>query len=307
MEAATRRAVAGLQPGWMVVSRCGFGVPSEPPARVRCALVHPRIGVALLDIIPDRLTPEPAERLRRALDQLEFRAIFGGWPPIVYRRLALGQLSELGIVLAAAFAAEAPLALAGGDAWVGSALRALTAIAPDPDGAPTQVEEPHGPDHPNATHLAPEARVPRRAGGRVGVPAVLCGCLVALALAAVLLLPGKESRVVRTEAVAPPPPILGSVAVPMLPLPGRPLEQPTPVSATTQPRFASDTAPPPAPALPEPTRPAHRSSRSITALPRPRDQNEADERCQSIILKAQLGEEPSHADRAYFRRGCPRR
>ena len=297
----------------MAVTRCGFGAPSEPPARVRCALVHPRVGIALLDIIPDRPTPEPVERLQCALEQLEFRAIFGGWPPIVYRRLALGQLSELGIVLATAFASEAPLALAGGDAWVGGALRALTALAPDVEGAPAQVAEPRGPDRPNAAHKAPEARAPRRAGRPVGVPAVLCGCLVALALGGVLLLPGKESRLVRTEAVAPPPPILGSVAVPALPLPGRRLEQPTPVPASAQPPSASGTAPPPAPALPqqpgvrEPTRPAHRSLRSITTLTRPRDRNEADERCQIIILKTQLGEEPSDADRVYLRRGCPRR
>ncbi|MBV8869676.1 MAG: hypothetical protein JOY65_09705, partial [Acetobacteraceae bacterium] len=210
------------------MTRCGFGASSEPPARVRCALVHPRIGIALLDIIPDRPAPEPIERLRRALDRMEFRAIFGGWPPIVYRRLTLGQLSELGIVLAAAFAAEAPLALAGGDAWVGGALRVLTGLAPDLDGAPTQAAEPRGPDHANATHRAPKPRPPPRARRPLGVPAVLCGCLVALALGGVLLLPGKGTRSVRTEAVAPPPPILGSVAVPMLPLPGRRLEQPMP-------------------------------------------------------------------------------
>jgi hypothetical protein len=338
------RAVAALKPGWMVLRQCGLGTSAQAPARARCALVHPRVGIALLDIMPDRSTPEPVERLRRALDQLEFKAIFGGSPPIIYRRLAPGQLPELGIVLATAFAAEAPLALDGGDAWVGGALRALAALAPEPDGALTQVAEPRGPERPSAARMEPEARAPQRQARPVRASAVLCGCLVASTLGGVLLLPGKGSRMVRTEAGTPPPPLLDPVAVPVLPLPGPRLRQPTPLTkrpspapegaSTTapvpatarQPPSASD-APPPvterlstrplaAPALPEQPavlgmadapRPAHHLSRSISVTVRPRDETAVDAHCQSIIVTAQLGEEPSDADRAYLRRGCPRR
>ena len=273
VDAAMGRAVAALQPGWMMLTHCPLGGPPEPPAPVRYALVHPKIGIALLDIIPDRPTPEPAERLRRALERLEFRAIFGGWPPAVYRRLAPGQLSELGIVLAAAFASEAPLALDGGETWVGGALRALTAPHAGSDGAPAQVAEPRGPERASAAPLGSEARAPRRERGSIRVSALLCGCLVVSTLGGALLLSGKGGRLVRTEAVPPAPPTLDPVAVPVLPPPESRLEQPTPLamSPVPAPEGAGTTAPVPAIDWPPPQRTRHpppRRASRCARLPR---------------------------------------
>ena len=299
-----RRAVASLPPGWMMLSHCALGLATEPPARVRYALLHPKVGVALLDIVPDRPTPEPVERLRRALDRSEFRAIFGGWPPIVYRRLAPGQLPELGIVLATAFAFEVSLALDGGDAWVGSVLRALTARPADADPAPARVSEPRGPDGPGDVDARPDARGLRRKGKPIGAQAVLYGCLIVSALAGVLLLPGKEARLIRTERAAPPAPLpdLDVVTIPVLPPPGLPAAQHA--ASAVAPALAPDEMPVPERASPAAAR---ASTRPRPIAVGPSDGNALNERCQSIILKAQLGEEPSDADRAYLRRGCARR
>ncbi len=279
------RAIASLQPGWMVLTHCAFGSPAEPPARVRYALVHPKVGVALLDVVPDRPAPEPVERLRRALEALGFRAIFGGWPPIVYRRLAPGQLPDLGIALAAAFALEGPLTLGGGDAWVGGVLRALTTLPEQAGDAPALVAEPRGRDRSDEAHAGPAVRVPRREAKPIPVRALMCGCLVVSALGGTLLLPSKPWWPGRTEPATPsaPLPDLDLVAVPVRPLP---------VPATAQP-LAGDS--PDMPRVPTRRRPA-------TA--RPGDRGRVNEHCQAVVPKTLLGKEPPDADRPYLRHGC---
>lgn len=124
-EGAPCGAAAELGSGWLVLRNCALegGGP-----RISLALLHPGVGVALVDFVPKEANA--SDRLRRALDARRFPAIFGGYPPIVRAVLPAERLAELGRVLAAAFEAQPPLALAGGDAWIGTARAALEAELP---------------------------------------------------------------------------------------------------------------------------------------------------------------------------------
>ena len=108
--------------GWLVLRDCPLGGGGP---RVGLALLHPKIGVALVDFAPT--AADAADRLRRALDDRRFPAIFGGYPPVVRVILPEEQLPDLGPVLSAGFRAEAPFALNGGESWLPSARAALEA------------------------------------------------------------------------------------------------------------------------------------------------------------------------------------
>ena len=121
---AAAGAVPGVPsgPGWLVLRDCPLGGGGPP---VGLALLHPKIGVALVDFAPTAVNA--ADRLKRELDARRFPAIFGAYPPIVGVVLPEDRLSELGHVLAAGFRAEPQLALEGEDAWVPTARAALEA------------------------------------------------------------------------------------------------------------------------------------------------------------------------------------
>jgi hypothetical protein len=109
-------------PGWLVLRDCPLGGGGPP---VGLALLHPKIGVALVDFAPTAVNA--ADRLRRELDVRRFPAIFGAYPPVVWTVLPEDRLSELGHTLAAGFRAEPHFALQGDDAWVSTARAALEA------------------------------------------------------------------------------------------------------------------------------------------------------------------------------------
>ncbi|MBV1797851.1 hypothetical protein [Siccirubricoccus sp. G192] len=110
----------GLGRGWRILRKCRLGHGEGLPL----ALLHPSIGVALLDLLPGR-TEGAVEALRARLDLARFPAIFPGHLPVVHLRLSPRELETLQGRLEAAFAAVPPLSLAGGDAWVGAVARAL--------------------------------------------------------------------------------------------------------------------------------------------------------------------------------------
>ena len=118
-------AVPELGRGWVVLRNCALGGGGR---RVGLALLHPDVGVALVDFSPE--ATDAADRFRRALDARRFPAIFGGYPPVVRAVLPADRPADLGDVLAAAFKAQPPLALAGGDAWVRTARAAIEAESP---------------------------------------------------------------------------------------------------------------------------------------------------------------------------------
>ena len=109
-----------LGPDWLVLRNCALG--GDGP-RVGLALLHPRVGVAFVDLVADETNA--ADRFRRALDARRFPAIFGGYPPIVQVFLPGEEAAELHRLLAAAFHAEPSPVVALGEAWIGTACAAI--------------------------------------------------------------------------------------------------------------------------------------------------------------------------------------
>jgi hypothetical protein len=108
-----------------------IGGTGEAPVTIDVVLLHPAHGVALLES-PPHWTPDAPARLRRRLAQARFAAIFPGTLPVVHARLQRGALSGLPQLLANGFAAQPPLDLPGGDAWMRAVRRALLAPADAP-------------------------------------------------------------------------------------------------------------------------------------------------------------------------------
>lgn len=119
-----------LGPDWLVIEgRClrGAGQRGAPPV----VLVHPARGIAVLDVAPPG-TPGAVEAVHARLEAARFPAIFSGHLPVVHLRAPPRQMPFLPDLLDDAFAAEPPLRLPGGDAWVSAAARALIAEQPAP-------------------------------------------------------------------------------------------------------------------------------------------------------------------------------
>ncbi len=123
-DGVARDAVPDLGLGWVVLRNCALG--GGP--RVGLVLMHPNVGVALVDVVPREIDAEG--RFLRALDARRFPAIFGGHPPVARVVLRTDRLRDLGRVLEEAFEALPPLALAGGDGWVRTARAAAEAEMP---------------------------------------------------------------------------------------------------------------------------------------------------------------------------------
>ena len=144
-EDALLRVVAEMDPGWVVLRDCALADGNQGArARVRYALLHPDIGIALLDLLPGSTTPGAPNRLRALLDAVGFRAAFGNYPPVVYLCVPSRSLFGLNGLLVREFDLQPPLALAGGDAWVGAVQGVLTAEPPlrGPGQAVAETEPP---------------------------------------------------------------------------------------------------------------------------------------------------------------------
>ncbi len=111
--------LAGLGPDWVLVAGARLG--ADP---IDMVLLHPRLGVALLQVAP-RWTIDAPGRLRQRLDQARFGAIFNGHLPVVHRMVTPRDLPDLPRLLAEGFAGQPPLDLPAGDAWMRVVHRAL--------------------------------------------------------------------------------------------------------------------------------------------------------------------------------------
>jgi hypothetical protein len=153
-----------LGPDWIVLRNCALG--GNGP-RIGLALLHPRVGVAFVDLVAG--DTNAADRFRRALDARRFPAIFGGYPPIVQVVLPGEDAAELHRLLAAAFHAEPSPVLALGEAWIGTACAAIESELPI---------------------VAPERHLPPRRRGRHSALLWRTAVLAALGgVAAAVLLP----------------------------------------------------------------------------------------------------------------------
>ncbi|MBD0274776.1 MAG: hypothetical protein ICV73_22960, partial [Acetobacteraceae bacterium] len=121
---------------WVILRDCRLGRPSTGGA-LPTVLMHPARGVAVLDILPAD-TPGAAETLRARLAAARFPVIFAGHLPVVHLQVAPQRVPFLPSLLDDAFAAQPPLDLPGGDAWVGVAARALRTEQPVPRIEPSR-------------------------------------------------------------------------------------------------------------------------------------------------------------------------
>ncbi|MFC7473516.1 SH3 domain-containing protein [Dankookia sp. GCM10030260] len=128
-----------IPPGWIGLEQCNLSSVQGQVLRVPHVLLHPEIGVALIDIAPgESVGAEPAFRTR--LEAARFAAIFPGQLPVVHLQLQPEELDRLDTLLPQSFATLPVLNLPGGDGWVSVVRRALASRGPLRDGlaAPAQ-------------------------------------------------------------------------------------------------------------------------------------------------------------------------
>lgn len=136
MSSATAAAPEADQaPDWITLGRRSLEVPGLLPVTIDCVLIHPRQGIALVD-----MTGRPAAQtfiaaVRQRLRDAGFLRRFGTAPPIRCLAAPPSGVADLRPMLDAAFAALPPVALPGGAAWVEAARIALT-DAPLPETGP---------------------------------------------------------------------------------------------------------------------------------------------------------------------------
>jgi hypothetical protein len=115
-----------LAEGWLCGRNCEVGGPPSKPVRVELVLMHPNLGVALLDTEGRAQVPEDrVGALRERLEQARFGTIFGGHLPILQGSVAPGDLPSLPDMLAKAFRELPPLTVGGGAAWVETLARLM--------------------------------------------------------------------------------------------------------------------------------------------------------------------------------------
>lgn len=335
LSAQVTGALALLPGDWDVLRGCPLG---DGGREIDFVLLNGWRGVVLISGEAARPgEPRPDARLRRALENGRFPAIFGDWPPMLSLVVATGDApADIAGVISASFDHLAPVALPGGDAWVGVVRRAAES-APEP---------------PVSASLLRRGPFSSRAAAIAGAAAL--GCAAALAFK--LLAPAEQDAApapaeraasaegaqgpftpsapleqraaVGTEAAAAPlvfdkfsrPPPVAAPAVPPLrgaaepeqpTLPPRPSPQANAIEAVIRPpQPAPDAATAavagprrqPAASSPEP-RPRRDPARPGVETAAPTSRLAAS-RCLSILSKTQLGEAVTDEDVRYMRRGC---
>lgn len=283
-----------LPPGWLCLQDCNLSGQLNQSVVVPFVLMHPDVGVALVDVSPVS-NPEAESILRRRLEAARFGSIFPGFLPVLHLRLDRADLPATEAILRDAFAAMPPLSVGGGDGWVSVVRRALTPR--DPARGPTHVQRPSRPIEParamDADELQHEAMASRdtaaqsfdtvipESASRPTPPIIWVimsgvGGLIAVLALFGLLNTGADTPIAAVEeppsspAVSAPPPPPGpaalppSASAPPAPRPSAapPLSPPTPSTTASLPTAPS--APPPsaatAPAPPPPPRPPDTSA-----------------------------------------------
>src|SRR5713101_8080050 len=117
--------LAALPDPWTLLRHRRIGAEEAEPVEV--VLVHPEIGVALVDQAP-RDPALSARRLRKHLDQQRFAEFFPGDLPIVALSVAADEFEAIGERLAAAFEAARRLSVTDAD-WADAVIELL--MVPD--------------------------------------------------------------------------------------------------------------------------------------------------------------------------------
>lgn len=233
-------AATTLGTGWLLLRDC----PIDDGGRTTpFVLLHPRFGVAIVDKSPSQANAAE-DRLRRALRVRRFDAIFGGSLPVVSALiLPDARPVDLAHAIAAGFAGQLPLSLAGGDAWIGLACRAIEARGTPP----MEALEPSFEARRSKVRRSGRPAPGRRRLATRGVVALL---VVALAAAVAVETRSPQAVQPRAEVAAPAhdrdgPLGLAASTPSMRPIPpdGRVTEPEASTSASTSPGRDADDAP----------------------------------------------------------------
>ncbi len=280
-----------LPDGWSVIGRCRFGTGGPGPQATGCyALAHPKIGVALIDIVP-HATPNAEARLRRALTAVEFWPDFPGTLPVVHNRMDAAALRGLPYVLERWFAALPPLTVPGGSAWIGGVRRAM-AVDPawelpgqpkaplDASLAAPEIGEVAAP--PKTVRAAGRVSAKPRRWGRVATLPLAFAAVFGLGLVSGFLLLESPAPAVQSAgqtaavAAAPQAAAPGPVATPSEPAPRTvdtvraaflaPVAAPAPVAPVETPKLTAEAAPAPAESAPA-AAPASAAPAQVAAAP----------------------------------------
>ncbi|MCB4822966.1 hypothetical protein [Roseicella aerolata] len=136
VERTLREVLAAMPSGWGVLRDAALpGWDGGPPARIGTLLVHPEVGIAVLDLLPGPTVEDAAARLRRLLEKYGWGTAFGGLPPVVHLCMPLRALPELEAYLGQAFSQAPPPILLGGN-WVAALPPLLGATMLIPPAAP---------------------------------------------------------------------------------------------------------------------------------------------------------------------------
>ena len=148
-----------LPPGWLCLQDCNLSGQLSQPVVVPFVLMHPDVGVALIDVAPIA-NPDAESVLRRRLEAARFESIFPGFLPILHLRLDRADLPSTETILRDAFAALPPLSVPGGDGWVSVVRRAL--LPRDPGRAARASRRPPRPPGERAPRPSAEPAGQRR-------------------------------------------------------------------------------------------------------------------------------------------------
>src|SRR5690349_5826805 len=77
---------AALGRDWIVLKGCLLAGIGEAPTRVGYVLVHPKLGIAVVDLETAARQRHLVGLLQRSLDAAGFTRVFGGYPPMVHCR-----------------------------------------------------------------------------------------------------------------------------------------------------------------------------------------------------------------------------
>jgi hypothetical protein len=125
--AASGASASALPGGWTCLKDCNLSGLLSRPVPIPFVLLHPEVGVALLEVDGSAPpVPEAEAVLRQRLQSARFDCIFPGYLPIVHLRLAPGEIGAIDSILGEAFAALPELSIPGGDAWASVLRRALS-------------------------------------------------------------------------------------------------------------------------------------------------------------------------------------